>query len=136
MINLGIFSTASTADLDRMSSYAGRHKLCRQTVSVTVVELGSYSFDKFPDTIDGAVQWFEAARKKTPPEFRDALKVRLEFEESYYDSGASASLQIWYERLETDEEMKARFDDYLQYIRNSAAQERAHYESLKRKFEP
>lgn len=135
MRDKGIFAEATEREYRQMARYAGEHSLCRQVVTETVVDLGSYEFDEFPSTIDGAIDFFASARERTPAEYRDALKVSLEFEQDYYDSGASASLSISYERPETDVEMKERFNRYMAYIRHGEQEERAQYEHLKRKFE-
>lgn len=131
----GIFSTASPDQWKAMVAYAGEHNLCRGIVSVKIIDLGSYSFDEFPTTIDGAIGFFEKAREQAPREYRDQLQVRLNYENGYRDSGDSAELRIWYDRPETDDEMRARFNKYLDYIRRREAEERAGLARLKAKYE-
>ena len=115
-------------------AYAGSDCLERQIVVVTVEDLGSYSFEDFPTTIDGAMAWFSKARDKTPAEYRAALQVRLEYERGRWDEGDCASLKVWYERPETNEEMATRIDGYMKYVRASLVEERRQYEALKQKF--
>lgn len=108
----------------------------RGIVQIEVRDIGSYRFDRLPDNIDGWISWFKEARDEAPAEYRGILQCALQFEESYYDSGARASLNIWYERPETDAEMTERVNRGISYIRESEEKDRREFIRLQRKFSP
>ena len=130
--DLGIFGTVTPEIFEEMARYAGTYSLCRNPVEVCVENLNGYDFEKFPATINGAIEWFLAARRKTPQEYLTELQVSLKHES--YDEGGAAELKVYYIRLETDGEMKIRFDKYMHYINSKELNERAQFERLKRKF--
>lgn len=107
----------------------------REMVAVSVRNVGRYSFDEMPTTPRGWIEWIARAIEDTPAQYRDKLNCVLSWEAGCYDSGDSAQLSVWYERLETDAEMTARVNRGINYVRRAAAKERARYEELKRKFE-
>lgn len=106
----------------------------RESVRVPVRSVDHYSFDELPTTLSEWLAWLEAAKDEAPAEYREHLNCVLNWESGYYDSGDSASLDIWYERPETDEEMTTRVNRGIAYVRGKEASERATYEALKRKF--
>jgi len=108
----------------------------RQIVQITVEDVGSYRFDRMPDTLDGWIEYLGDIKAKIPAEYLDTHQVKLEYESGYYDSGDSASFKVWYERPETDAEMIERVGRGIAYVRDSADNERRQYEALKRKFGP
>lgn len=107
----------------------------RGTVRVSVRDVGNYSFDDLPTTFEGWLEWLTEAHNEVPQEYMDSLQYVLNYESGHYDSGDSASFSIWYERPETDAEMTERVNLGIAYIRDRQNQERATYESLKRKYE-
>ncbi len=119
----------------RITSYGTEPVRGSITVNVCDVD-GSYGFEKLPDTPDGMIAWIKSTCAGVPEEYRAQLQFALEYERDYYDSGDSASLKIWYERPETDDEMKTRVNSGIAYIRDSDANKRATYEKLKAEFEP
>lgn len=106
----------------------------REIVQITIRDVGSYSFDKLPNTIEGWQEWLATAHAECPKEYLESLRCILRFEDSYYDSGASASLNVWYERPETDAEITERVNRGIAYVRGAEQQERATFEALKRKY--
>ena len=134
--DLGIFGTVTPEIFEEMARYAGTHSLCRNLVEVCVENIDDYDFEKFPSSIDGAIEWFMAAKQKTPQEHRGDLQVSLKYK-SYNacdDCDGTAELKVYYVRPETDGEMKIRFNQYMHYINSKELNERAQFERLRRKF--
>src|SRR5690242_7713269 len=89
----------------------------RKTSQVKVRDVGHYSFDELPVTVDDWIEWLKEAKEETPAEYRDGLNCVLSWESGYYDSGDDAELTIWYERPETDEEMTERVNRGIAHVR-------------------
>jgi hypothetical protein len=106
----------------------------RNIVSVSVRDVGSYSFNDLPETIDGWITWLEKAKAEAPEQYRNHLNCVLSFDRGHWDEGDSASLDIWYDRPETDAEMTERVGRGLAYVRENAEAERRQYKALKAKF--
>ena len=132
-VDMGPFASL---DANTLSAIRNRVSLGRGTVRVSVREVGHYSFDgELPNTLQGWIDWLEAARQEVPEQYRDQLHCEVEWESGYYDSGDSASVKIWYDRPETDDEMMARAKSALASIRDQERRELAEYQRLKRRFE-
>lgn len=101
---------------------------------VSVRDVARYAFGDLPTTLPEWFAWLEEARAEVPKEYHDALKCVLSFDEGYCDSGATASLEVWYERPETDDEMIVRVSRGISYIQSQEASERATFERLKQKY--
>lgn len=107
----------------------------REMVTVKVRDVGHYSFDEMPTTIENWIEWLTEAREEVPEQYRHKLNCVLAWEAGYYDSGDSADFVISYERPETDEEMTARVNDGIEYVNGKAVAERREYDRLKAKFD-
>lgn len=131
--DMGPFAGMDKALYDAVSRYGTPPH--RQKVTVTVREVDNYSFDSLPTTIEEWIEWLTDAREETPEEYRAVLNCVCQYERGCYDSGDSASFNVWYERPETDAEMTERVNRGIAYVRENADKERLQYEALKRKFE-
>ena len=56
----------------------------RQEVYVTVLDVGQYSYDELPVTLDEFVQHLVAVKESAPVEYRDKLQITLKHEEGHY----------------------------------------------------
>lgn len=106
----------------------------RKVVQVSVRSVRDWSFDEMPDSIDGWIAWLNAARSEVPLEYRDDLKCVLQYEPGSRDEGDRSELAVWYERPETDDEMRERVGRGIAYVRSEQLAERRAYEALKAKF--
>jgi hypothetical protein len=125
------------ADLDEETKRALRaygQPLERQTVRVAIRDIGGYSFDELPQFVGGWIEWMEEARAEAPEQYREDLRCDLSYDSGWRDDSGSATLAVWYERPETDEEMCERIGQGLAWMRESQNRERAEFERLKKKF--
>ncbi len=97
----------------------------RETVPVTILEIGSY---EWPDTLDGLLDKISDAREAAPPEYHDSIQIECDTDEY------SATVSFYYERPETDKEMAARQAIERRYAVEGEARQRSQYERLKKKF--
>lgn len=132
--DMGPFADMEPALLEAVSQYGTPP--FRKIVQVSVRNVGHYSFDEMPTDIDGWIAWLSAARAEVPAEHMPSLVCNLHWDRGYHDSGDSAELVIWYERPETDDEMRERVGRGIAYVRERAEAERRQYEALAKKFAP
>ena len=85
-------------------------KLDRKTIKEYVLVTGEYDDDDnrpaFPEFLAATIAYLTELLESVPSEFRD--KVKFEFGDDGDWDGAHPQISIWYERLETDEELAAR----------------------------
>lgn len=127
-------ATFSAEVKSAMYGYAGRDCLQRRKVTEQVEHLYQSDFDGLPGTVDGMIKWLTAVRDKAPRAERATLSFRVRHENEY--EGCSGDLLIWYNRLETDAEMRNRINGYLSYVTEGFANEHATYVRLKQKYDP
>ena len=108
----------------------------RESVRVPIREVGNYSFDELPRTIDDWIKWLELARAEVPTQYQQALHCVLSWEDGSYDDYGSASFDVWYDRPETDDEMIERVGRGIRYVQGETEKERQQYERLRAKFGP
>lgn len=106
----------------------------RETVRVVVRDVGSYSFDRLPTTVEGWIGWLDKARANVPPEHAATLTCVLSYERGRWDEGDSADLIVSFTRPETDAEMEERVGRGVAYLNEREAKERAAYMALRAKF--
>ncbi len=119
---------------ERLAQYCGRDPLARGTVTVRVLNVSHYDFDRLPNAPAEFIEIIKTACDQAPAEYRGTLSFSLEFEQDYHDSSASAEMIISYVRPETDDEITARIKQGLRYISESENRERQEFERLREKF--
>ncbi|WP_029581915.1 hypothetical protein [Bradyrhizobium sp. URHD0069] len=97
----------------------------RQNVKVSVVQkdiFGSLIADnKYDDdTVVEVIEWLRGLLEVVPPEYRASARVDLD-SVGGYEGEHHSEIEVYYERPETDEEMRAREDKTRQYFENEAA---------------
>ncbi len=108
----------------------------REMITINVRNIDDYQFDDLPDTPNAMIDWITAACAEAPPEYQNQLKFSLQHDAGYYDDNSRSDLRIWYDRPETDDEMRKRVGRGINYVRQHEAAERTAYERLKARFEP
>jgi hypothetical protein len=116
----------------------------RKTVGVTLVDVSNYGYpldageEWPPENLVDAIAWFQAALDAIPAACRHTATMKIRT----YDESSSVSIEIAYERPETDEEWAERKALYAEAVRVAAHEkeiaeqrERATYEALKAKYE-
>lgn len=106
----------------------------KQQVRVVVFNKERYDGDWPPEVAVDFLRWFQDKVQSIPPEYRDNAKVEIDatggYEGSYY-----ATIEITYERSETDAEYAARLEGARRATDDRQRQERALYEQLRAKYE-
>lgn len=106
----------------------------RQMVRETVKIVDSSDYDELPTTIDGWIAWMEGVRSATQKKHRDGLRCVLKYKDGWNGDIGSSSLTAFYDRPETDSEMRRRVERGIAYVAQSEQRERQHFEALKLKF--
>lgn len=83
-----------------------------------------------PEKVVDFQVWLTAELKKVPEEHRGAVKIEWLIEEN------TLAMNLYYERLETDEEFAARVRARADETIRKETQELRQYEELRKKFEP
>lgn len=102
----------------------------RRTISIEVFT-ADWSSPEIPSNLGDYIQWLQGILASVPEEYRDSAGI--DFDSDYESS--RVSVEIDYERLETDEEIQGRLDAITQQSRLRDERDRAQYEKLKAKFE-
>jgi hypothetical protein len=100
----------------------------RRDITVSVF---SDRVDEEQSTLKELIKFLQAKLDSVPAEYRDSVMAELEtdFESSY------ASIDIYYKRQETDEEMNERIAKRAAHEAQREAAARREYEILKKRFE-
>jgi hypothetical protein len=109
----------------------------RRNVRVTLLAkdvFGSLLTEQYGDdkVIDVMAQ-LQALLEQVPIEYRDQCYIGTE-SEGGWEGEHHTTVEVYYERPETDAEMQERIAEEQRRQSEAAAQERALYENLKRKF--
>ncbi len=99
-------------------------------VSLLSLHIRDYGSD-WPETLDGLISKLHRARELVPAEHRGVIKVDADFD--HYEGGPGW-VDIFYDRLETDEEITTRKENEAQYARENEARERLELSRLRDKY--
>lgn len=85
------------------------------------------------DSLLGAIEYLEGILEQVPAEHRDDCRMRISSVMGY-ESCHNATIEIYYDRPETENETAQRLKQEIADRARQEAQERAAYERLKQKF--
>jgi hypothetical protein len=109
----------------------------RQHTTVTLHEQDIYgsamSSEYEADDLAAFIQFLQYQLDQVPAEYRDSAKIEIGCDYCY--DSANATIEVYYTRPETDEEMDARVNRKARWQAEADAKDRKHYEALKKRFE-
>ena len=105
----------------------------RQLRKVAVF-FGRYWDGNVPEGVGDFIDWLTALREGVPAEYRASMKFEIDTA-TEWDS-TYATIEVSYERPETDEEMAGRIQAAARRQRERLDRARREYERLKAHFEP
>jgi len=106
----------------------------RDIVTVSVFDTEQYCKSWMSENLMEAVEWLKSKLESVPEEFRHSAKIEIGSVGSWEDSHY-ATIEITYERPETDDEMRARDAHYKARREQVTADMKRQYEQLKAMFE-
>ena len=106
----------------------------KQMVQETVFNGSQYEGDGWPpEDPAGFMAWFQEQIERIPDEHRATAKIEIGIQSCYYGD-SSASLEITYQREETDEQFAARLAREEKAIRRGEDYERRTLAELQAKY--
>lgn len=84
-------------------------------------------------TLDNVVAWLGELREQVPEEFRSNIKIKVDSHEGY-EGSHSATIHVYYNRPETDDELAKRERLEAKRIKNAQAYELSELARLKQKY--
>jgi len=105
----------------------------RKQKRVTVFDKEQYNGDWPPSNATEFVAWFAEKISEIPVEYRETAQIDID-SSSCYDS-SFASIEIFYDRPETDDEMSLREHEELRKQREQELRELQTLATLKKKYE-
>lgn len=105
----------------------------RRNVTIVTYSAEQYDGDFLPTTLIEMKRWVEKRLAEIPEEYRSIAEI--DFDSTMNWDLPLATVEVRYNRPETDAEYRKRLDGYDLQRRNAEAAERAAYKRLKAKYE-